>query len=318
MTLDPLLVERFRKDLKAIWPGWSDPSLRLGVAVSGGPDSLALLLLAHAAMPGRIEVATVDHQLRATSADETRFVVDLCEQLGVPATVLTVDVAQGNLQREARSARYQALAGWAQHRLAAVATAHHADDQAETLVMRLNRSSGLSGLAGVRARTQLDPADCQLLRPLLGWRKAELEAIVAAAGIEAVADPSNADDRFDRARLRKALSQADWLDPVALAQSAAHLAEVEDEILRQCRLEMLANARVAEGRAKYTPKVSPYIAKRVVQIILAELGAEVGLGQVNGLIERLASEGSANLGGILVRQAGGELLFEPEPPRRSG
>ena len=318
MTLDPLLAERFRKDLEAVWPGWSDPARRLGIAVSGGADSLALLLLAHAALPGRIEVATVDHQLRATSAHETQFVTDVCERLGVPAEVLTVDVARGNLQREARNARYLALAGWAQGRLAAVATAHHADDQAETLVMRLNRSSGLSGLAGVRARTQLYPADCQLVRPLLGWRKTELEAIVAAAGIEAVADPSNTDDRFDRARLRKALSQADWLDPLALAQSAAHLAEVEDEILRQCSLELLANARVAKGRASYAPKASAYVAKRSVQMIMAELGAEVGLGQVSEMIERLASEGSANLAGILVRQVDGEWFFEPEPPRRTG
>jgi tRNA(Ile)-lysidine synthase len=91
--------------------------------------------------------------------------------------------------------------------LDALATAHHADDQAETLLARLNRGSGVAGLAGVRARGIVPGTRLPLIRPLLGWRRADLGEVVAAAGLTPVQDPSNSDDRFDRARIRKALSR---------------------------------------------------------------------------------------------------------------
>ena len=152
--------------------------------MSGGPDSLALLLLAHAALPGRIEAATVDHQLRVGSAEEAADVARLCQSLAVPHAILAVDVAPGNLQSQARAARYAALAVWLTSRgLAALASGHHADDQAETLLARLNRASGVAGLAGVRARGLVPGTDIPLLRPLLGWRRAALADVVAVAGV---------------------------------------------------------------------------------------------------------------------------------------
>lgn len=167
--------------------------------MSGGPDSLALLLLAEAVMPGKVEVATVDHGLRSASASEAAMVAELCAGHGIPHEILPVQVPQGNLQDMARLARYRALHAWATRRgLGAIATAHHADDQAETLIMRLNRASGIAGLAGVRLRTVVPGADMPLLRPLLGWRRADLGELVKAAGLDAVQDPSNEDLRFDR------------------------------------------------------------------------------------------------------------------------
>ena len=200
----------------------------MGLAVSGGPDSLALLLLANAAFAGQVEAATVDHGLRAENADEAAVVAHICREMGVEHRVLRVEVAAGNLQAEARIARYTALAGWLEERkLAALATAHHGDDQAETLLLRLNRGSGVAGLAGVRARGVVPGTAIPLLRPLLGWRRGELADIVAAAGLAPAQDPSNTDDRFDRARLRKVLARAGWLDIPALAASAAHLADAD-------------------------------------------------------------------------------------------
>lgn len=288
------------------------------MAVSGGPDSLALLVLANAALPGRIEVATVDHGLRPESADEARFVVDTCRSLGIPVAVLTVDVQPGNVQDQARQARYDALAKWAHGRLAAVATAHHADDQAETLLMRLNRGSGLSGLVGVRERSQLYPAEALLLRPLLRWRKSELESMVSHAGIEPVRDPSNTDPRFDRARLRPRLAQADWLSIEGLARSAALLSEAEDEIVRICTLEFLREVDTQERETRYTPKGGVYIRKRIVQMIYADRGREVTLAQVADLIASLDSGKAANLAGTIARPGKGVWTFTPEPPRRSG
>ena len=144
----PDLVERFGADLDALVPS----GMRLGVAVSGGPDSLALLLLAAAARPTMVEAATVDHGLRAGSADEARMVAGICKQLGVPHRTLLADWPEApttNIQAAARAMRYRLLNEWAIDRgLPAVATAHHADDQAETLLMRLVRGAGVGGLGG--------------------------------------------------------------------------------------------------------------------------------------------------------------------------
>lgn len=214
-------VARFAASLDRLSGG--APAARFGIAVSGGADSLALLLLAHAAFPGRIGAATVDHQLRIEAADEACGVHALCAALGVPHAILTPPTAiTGSVQAAARAARYQLLGGWAeQNQLDYILTAHHADDQAETLVMRLNRGAGLAGLSGVRATNR------NILRPLLDWRRDELAAIVSAAGLTPVDDPSNRDTRFDRARLRAQIATADWLDPRAIGVSAAALADAE-------------------------------------------------------------------------------------------
>ena len=291
----------------------------MGLAVSGGPDSLALLALAHNAFPGRIAVASVDHGIRPESAAECAMVRQICEDIGVPASVLTVTLGEGNLQAEAREARYLALANWAhEERLGAVATAHHADDQAETVLMRLNRGSGLSGLSGIRPVRQLEPADCQLVRPLLGWRKAELEAIVAGIGWKPVRDPSNADERFDRARLRERLSDVAWLDAEALTRSADHLREVEDDILQRCAEEILVNVESAGMRTTYRPEASRYIRKRVVQMLFAERGRTVSLAKVDDLVRSLEASERSNLAGVDARVEDGAWVFEPETPRRTG
>jgi tRNA(Ile)-lysidine synthase len=212
---------RFAGDVAALTR--ADSSDRFGLAVSGGPDSLAMLLLAEAAFPGRIAAATVDHKLRARSGAEAQFVADVCAARDIPHTILTLEgLSRGNVSTVARDARYDALDSWADtHGLDWLMTAHHADDQLETMVMRLNRASGVGGLSGVRARRG------RIVRPLLGWRRAELMAIVDAAGVTAVDDPSNRDDRYDRARLRKALAKNDFLDSVAAAKSARALADAD-------------------------------------------------------------------------------------------
>ena len=122
------------------------------------------------------------------------------------------------------------LGEWAINRdLAAVATAHHADDQAETLLMRLARGAGLGGLVGVRQTLPLE-AGIALIRPLLDWRRAELAAIVDAAGITPIDDPANRDPRHDRSRFRGMLAKADWADAERLAASARWLADADEAL----------------------------------------------------------------------------------------
>ena len=206
------LAARFGEALDRLWPEGG----RLGLAVSGGPDSLAMLVLAEAAIPGQFEVATVDHGLRPESAAECAAVAEICAARGIDCAVLAVTVASGNIQARARAARYAALGEWAERRgLSAIATAHHADDQAETLLMRLNRGSGLAGLTGVREARFMPGSAVTLIRPLLGFRRHELAQVVEAAGLVPAQDPSNLDERYDRARIRRALAEMDWLDPVA-------------------------------------------------------------------------------------------------------
>ena len=312
---DPDLTERFAADLAPLWNGQG----KLGVAVSGGPDSLALLLVAHAALPGRVEAATVDHGLRAESADEAAMVAGICAGLEVPHQTLTVEVPAGNVQSEARGARYAALAGWmAERGIEALATAHHADDQAETLLLRLNRGSGVAGLSGVRARGLVPGTRLPLVRPLLGWRRSELVQIVADAGLDPVMDPSNENDRFDRVRMRKALAGAEWLDVPALAQSAANLTDA-DAALEWAAAREWGEA-VSKGPMGYTyrPQAPRAIALRVLTRLVTELDGEAPRGSaVARLFDSLVARQPASIGGLVARAMPDGWSFTKAPKRRA-
>jgi tRNA(Ile)-lysidine synthase len=319
MTLPPTgaeLVERFRCDLERLVgaaPG------TLGVAVSGGPDSLALLLLAAAAFPGAVQAATVDHRLRPESGAEAAFVAGICAGLGIPHAILTADEpVEGNLQSAGRALRYRLLAHWAAETgIAWVLTAHHADDQAETLIMRLGRGAGLSGLAGIRAATRI--AGLAVARPLLGWRRHVLAGIVRAAGLEPVSDPGNSDDRFDRARLRKRLQTADWLDPARFARSAEALAEAEAALdWTVARLMDERTGQQPEGFSLDPAGLPLELCRRLVLRILAALApAEPPRGEaLQRLLATLEAGGTATLAGVKC-SGGPRWRFTPAPPRRA-
>jgi tRNA(Ile)-lysidine synthase len=328
VQLEP--AARFAADLWALYPEQAHMGL-LGLAVSGGPDSLALLLLAHEAFPGEIAVASVDHGLRPEAAGEVALVERVCAERGIPFTALSVAIAPGNLPARAREARYAALAQWAREAdLGAVATAHHADDQAETLLMRLNRGSGLAGLAGVRARTCIQGTDIPLLRPLLGWRKAELAAVVTRAGIIAAEDPTNLDPDFDRARLRANLAEADWLDPAKLAASAAHIAEGWQALEWYAELDwhemvMREDGDTGHPGFTYCANVPRIIAIETILRIIRELGGHATRSEAARAWERLWSGKNASVGGVLavptiekVEKVGVPMRvwrFRPEPAR---
>ena len=290
----------------------------MGLAVSGGPDSLAMLLLASAALPGRIAAATVDHGLRAESADEAAMVAGVCATLGVPHSTLRVTLDPGNLQANARAARYAALAAWLDDAgLGALASAHHADDQAETLLMRLGRGSGVAGLAGVRARGLVPGTDLPLLRPLLGWRRAELLEVVTVAGLVAADDPSNRDDRFDRARLRKAIAAADWINPTALAQSAGHLADADAVLDWAARREWAECVGQIPLGLVYRPAAPKAVALRVLSRIVMQLdGAEPRGSAVARLYDALLAREAMSIGALVARAMPDGWHFTKAPQRR--
>jgi tRNA(Ile)-lysidine synthase len=304
---------RFAAELDRLWPEGG----RLGLAVSGGPDSLALLLLAEAAIPRRFAVATVDHGLRREAAAECAMVARVCAERGIPCAVLAVEVGEGNLQAVAREARYAALAGWmVREGVAALATAHHADDQAETLIMRLNRASGLAGVAGVRARGAVPGSNLPVLRPLLSWRRAELVTLVARAGLAPAQDPSNDDVAYDRVRIRQALADADWLDVAAVAASAAHLADAEEALEWALEREWEGCVTVAEGGLRYEPRAPTAVALRVVSRVIAGFGGSPRGGAVARLIEGLQAGRPGTVAGVAASVDDGAWLFRPEAPRR--
>lgn len=207
-----------------------NPPDRLGVAVSGGSDSTALLV-ALSDWPGgpRLQVVTVDHGLRPEARDEIAQVSALCTELRVPHDVLRwAWDGTGNLMAEARAARYRLMADWAAETgLWDVALGHTRDDVAETFVMRLARGAGLDGLSAMQAQFAWDSVTFH--RPLLDMARADLRAFLDARGIGWSDDATNDDPAYDRVRARQAMKALD-LDTAQLARTAAQLAEAREAL----------------------------------------------------------------------------------------
>ena len=327
--MDPLT--RFAADLARVLPEGLPPGEPLALAVSGGPDSMALLWLAATALPGRVIASTVDHGLRAAAAAEAELVAIACARLDVPHRILRLGpertVPVSNLQERARLARYRLLGEWAAERGSSrIATAHHRDDVAESFLMRAARGAGVKGLAAMPATRRNDGPGYRTLivRPLLAWSRAELAAIVAQARLRSAIDPSNADPRFDRARIRSLLSGNPDLPPDRLARAAANLRDAEDalewvmERERAARLELTANATMW-----LRPDGLPFELKRRLVVSAVET---VRLG--NGMFDEWRSTAVPELTRKLEGGKGGMVAdvqarvvkerwhFRPSPPRR--
>lgn len=184
-----------------------DPGTDLAVAVSGGADSLCLAILS--AEFADVTCLTVDHGLRAESAAEAATVARLLAGEGVPHQILRWDGEKpnANIQAEARLARYRLMAAWCRARgIGYLLTGHHQDDQAETLLLRLARGSGVYGLAAMAPVAPVPgQPDISLVRPLLDVPKARLEATLLARDIRWIDDPSNEAEKFDRVKVRRFL-----------------------------------------------------------------------------------------------------------------
>ncbi|MDG1212140.1 MAG: tRNA lysidine(34) synthetase TilS [Paracoccaceae bacterium] len=235
----------------------------IGVAVSGGGDSVALLHLTQkwAAKVGvHVQVATVDHNLRAESAAEALGVAKACAKLGLDHQTLhwTGWNGEGNLQAEASAARRRLLADAARAQgLKAILLGHTTDDQAETLLMRLGRGSGVDGLSGMRPSTLRD--GIIWLRPLLGVRRDTLRDWLRSREITWIDDPSNDDLRFDRVKARRALVGLSDLGITAqgLTKTAEHMQQARGA------LDHAAGALAAEATrwgacGEFYLSLSPY------------------------------------------------------------
>lgn len=345
--IDPTQIERFRADLDRLCPGHAP----LLLAVSGGPDSMAMLALAHAAVSARVRAVTVDHRLRLESASEADTVADWCVTRSIAHAALTVAEPPPASGRPAwaRARRYDLLA---RHALAigavAVVTAHHADDQAETFLMRANRGVGLAGLRGIPARGRhvvrdallgypragvvavVDEQDVAIVRPLLGWRRSELAVI--AADLPVAIDPTNADPAYERARLRHLLADCTALDVAGIARTAAHAAEADAE-LDAMRDWFWRTRKVVPGGVD-DPDHQTWLdigdlprelqrrlareAIRDVKLVNAIMPDFDMAANVEPLLDALGAGRAATQAGVLATPKGNIWRFTEAPPRRAG
>ena len=234
-----LRQSEFDARLNALSPGG-----KIAVALSGGPDSLALLI--HAARWAKrrkgasVLALTVDHGLRPEAAKEARHAGTQASALGVTHRILKWkgEKPSHGIQAAAREARYALMAEACRKAgIGDLLLAHHLEDQAETFLLRLARGSGVDGLSAMpRARDyDANTPRLRLLRPLLDIPRARLAASVARSGLEPVHDPSNEDERYERVRMRRALPQlaALGLDAATLARSAARMARAREALETQ-------------------------------------------------------------------------------------
>ena len=315
---------RFRADLDRIADDIDGMFL---VAVSGGPDSMAMLTLAADAFPGRITAATVNHGLRVEAADEAAIVAAYCGTIGVAHATLApaVPIAGASIQAQARASRYALLAEHARAvGAAAITTAHHVDDQAETFLMRAVRGAGLAGLAGIRARTEI--AGVTILRPLLDWRRAELRAIVRRAEVPFVDDPSNQDDRHDRTRFRRLLGENEWLDPPHLARAAATLAETDADVRAIVQWLWGERAVVTSGEVRIAIEGLPReLLRRLARRAIGSVRVDAQIAQpewrdstnIERLLDALIAGKRGTQAGVVVSPRGGAWRFRVAPARRN-
>lgn len=307
------------------------------LAVSGGPDSIAMMVLARdwAKAKGRqapkFSVATVDHGLRVEAQDEVRLVERAAKKLRMSHTTLKWDGVKpkSGLQEKARAARYNLLLAHARAIGAeAIAFAHHGEDQAETILLRLASGSGLTGLSGMKQMSMRD--GIPILRPLLDLPSARLRSTLMMRNIPFVDDPSNVNDAFARVRMRKArdVLAAEGLTTERL-QTLAHRLSRADDALRasaaaaECRHAM----PVASGRC-YASAVfdEPLeILVRLLQASIAEIGAgeEPAMQRLENHIfdlvtaRRLGKSLKLTIGGtVLSVSTDGRLKIVAESPRR--
>ena len=307
------------------------------LAVSGGPDSVALMRLAAAVASARRValpiVATVDHGLRSGSAAEADLVVAWAHACGLPHRVLawTGPKSSARRQEAAREARYRLLAAFAGAVGAShVLTAHHADDQAETILLRLCRGSGPTGLAGMERETVLH--GIAVARPFLGIRKARLVASCQAEGWPFLNDPSNTDPDFARTRIREILPLlgSEGLTPERLARLARRLERWREVVDRAADRAFEAtavseNAQVSVEGAKLLGEPEEIFARVLSRAVdtVAPASRHRRLERLEALAAALAAAlrrnvpFRANLGGALITVGpSGRVVIRPEPPRR--
>ena len=280
-----LRQSEFDRRLNALSPG-----RKIAVALSGGPDSLALLI--HAARWAKrrkgasVMALTVDHGLRREAAAEAARAGAQAKALGVSHRILKWqgEKPAHGIQAAARAARYALMAEACRKAgIGDLLLAHHLEDQAETFLLRLARGSGVDGLSAMASERDYDGQEprLRLLRPLLDVPRARLAAGVAKAGLTPAQDPSNEDERFERVRIRQALPVLAeiGLDAATLARSAGRLARARAALDGQAERFMSSHVLLTDwGSALIDSEALAEAPEEIALRVLARLGRTVGGG----------------------------------------
>jgi tRNA(Ile)-lysidine synthase len=307
-----------------IRPFLASPPRHLGLAVSGGSDSMAMLWLIAPWAKGRgisVSVATIDHGLRAEARAEAEFVGRVCSGVGVPHTILEWRDwdGKGNLQGRARAARVSLLVGWAKERgIDALAFGHTMDDQAETVLMRLARGSGVDGLSGMAV--ERERGGLRWIRPLLSLRREVLREFLRRNGWVWVEDPSNEDEGYERVRVRKALSVLGPLgiDAEGLTTTAKRLSLASDALARFGQKAAKEIATIEAGDVVLERKKFDDLPAETQFRLLADairwVGGSVYRPRLNALQDALGSisEGQRSLQGCLLTAKKGTIRISRE------
>ena len=276
---EPLSLGEFAASLASLARFERPPFL--AIAVSGGPDSLALAILAERwarERGGEVRALTVDHQLRPESAEEIRRLGAWLSARAIRHDVLVWagEKPRTGIQNAARFARYRLLGDWCRaNGCVNLLTGHHRDDQIETHLIRRRAHSGPDGLAGMSAIREL--SDCRLLRPLLGVARDRLVAFLKAEGQPFLSDPSNFDPAFERSRLRHGGGPAAEIDVSALLGEIGALGRTR--IAREHEQRTLLAGHVAlhpAGFALFDPAVLPDVSCEMAHRLLSVVTTAVG------------------------------------------
>ena len=291
----------------------------IGVAVSGGSDSVALLLALQELLPvSKLRVITVDHGLRSAAVDEALWVGRLCKSLGIfHSTVPVKNLAPGsNLQARAREARYNALADWGLC-CDLLCLGHSQTDVAETFLIRLARGSGVDGLAAMRAHWRI--GDVDFARPLLGFSRDDLRGYLRAKEQTWCEDPSNEDLTYKRAQMRQAQQMLDGLglDTERLAKTAARMTSVQEALafsLKTLRPKVmyLDFGDIVFDRTALDALPGEYV-ERMVSDALGWIGGQVYKPRNVALLRAISTEKIFSLHGcVLIPQIGNLLRISRE------
>jgi tRNA(Ile)-lysidine synthase len=307
----------------------------LGLAVSGGPDSLALMLLVArwAKAPGRpaVVVYTVDHRLRPEAGAEAAMVAREAMRLGLVCRILAWegDKPSTGIQAAARAARYRLLAAARdQDRVDLVLTAHHLADQAETVLMRLAHGSGVDGLAGMRDLAFVE--GCKIGRPLLGVHPDDLRAVVREAGLTPASDPGNDDPAYERVRWRQFQPELDRMGLTLerlgtfarrMDAAAALVADGADTAYPAIVIPVADNHyELAHGRfAVLNPLVAVTLLGQVLQLVSGDRRPPP-LGSLESLqaeLQAFEAMKPTTLHGCVISAAENVITVRKERPRRA-
>jgi tRNA(Ile)-lysidine synthase len=289
------------------------PVDRLGVAVSGGGDSVAALVLAVEVLGAdNVAAVTVDHGLRAEAAAEAAQVASLCARLGVDHQILRWSGPEGgNLQDAARQARLDLIGGWARGYVDAVVLGHTLDDQAETVLMRLARGSGVDGLSAMAEARRAQGV--LWLRPFLTVPREALRDVLRARDVAWVEDPSNSDSRFQRVRTRAALVALAPLgiDAQGLAETAHRMRRARQALEQQTTEALHAYARDEAGTVlldKAALALPPEIRDRVFAHLLMALSGSWHRPRLDALHRVIEAQGTL-MGCVLVDEGAHLRLY---------